>query len=170
MKRILASATGMLLAVVFMLSTFACGQTASQPQSVTEQTESSVPVSESEESTVAVVPENGKPDKTGYPNLDAIEAYRKTDWTANWIWTPGCSDDSYVAFRKTFTLEEAPASAVAYVSAVDKYSLWINGEEIVIGGSLNRGPSPFDSYYDTLDIQNLHAGENTIAVLVAFNG
>ena len=172
MKRILASATGMLLAVVFMLSTFACGQTASQPQSADSQPAAAVTETRTPEETAPAptVPENGKPDKTGYPNLDVIEVYRKTDWTANWIWTPSCSDDSYVAFRKTFTLDETPTSAVAYISAVDKYTLWVNGEQVVIGGSLNRGPSPFDSYFDTVDISQLHSGENTIAVLVAFNG
>lgn len=118
----------------------------------------------------ATVPDRGRPDKSNLLYTDAIESYKKTDWTAQWIWTEGCSEDSYVAFRKTFTLEEAVQSATAYISAVDKYVLWVNGEMLVLDGSLKRGPTPYDSYYDTIEIKNLQKGENVITMLVAFNG
>lgn len=116
------------------------------------------------------VPERGVPDKSNLLYTDAIEQYRKTDFTANWIWTKDCSEDSYVAFRKTFTLDEDVDSATAYISAVDKYVLWVNGEMQVLDGSLKRGPTPYDSYYDTVEIRNLKKGENVISMLVAFNG
>ena len=51
-----------------------------------------------------------------------------------------------MVFRKTFTLDQA-GSATAYISAVDKYVLWVNGEMAVLDGSLKRGPTPYDSYY-----------------------
>ena len=98
----------------------------------------------------------------------ALDEYKKSDWTANWIWTESCSEDSYVAFRKTFTLEEAVESATAYISAVDKYVLWVNGEMLVLDGSLKRGPKPYDSYFDTIEITNLQKGENVITMLVVF--
>ncbi len=113
-------------------------------------------------------PDRGTPDRSGLKYLDSIEGYLKNDWSAEWIWTKGCSEDSYVAFRKTFTVDKAE-KATAYVSAVDKYVLWLNGEMKVIDGSLKRGPTPYDSYYDTVEL-DLREGENTIAVLVAFNG
>ena len=116
------------------------------------------------------VPDNGTPDRSGLIYLDAIGAYKKADWTAHWIWTEGCSEDSYVAFRKTFTLDQAVPSATAYISAVDKYVLWVNGQLTVLDGSLKRGPTPYDSYYDTVELTNLKQGENTIALLAAFNG
>lgn len=118
----------------------------------------------------AAVPERGQPDRSDLLYLSAIEGYEKSDWSANWIWTKGCSEDSYVVFRKTFTLEQDIASATAFISAVDKYVLWVNGEMLVLDGSLKRGPTPYDSYYDTITINNLRQGENVIALLVAFNG
>ena len=117
-----------------------------------------------------VVPDRGMADRSDLMYLDSIERYKKTDWTANWIWTEGCAEDSYVAFRKTFNLDQAVPSAAAFISAVDKYVLWVNGELAVLDGSLKRGPTPYDSYYDTVELTNLKQGENTIALLVAFNG
>lgn len=115
-------------------------------------------------------PNRGVPDRSDLLYLSAIEGYKKTDWTANWIWTESCAEDSYVAFRKTFTLEQAVPTATAFISAADKYVLWVNGELVVLDGSLKRGPTPYDSYYDTVELTNLKQGENTIALLVAFNG
>ena len=154
MKKLLA----FLLALVMLLSLAACNQ---------EQTPTEPPT---EPPTEAVVPDRGAPDKSGLMYTGAIDSYKKTDWTAQWIWTKGCSDDSYVAFRKTFTLDEAVESATAYISAVDKYVLWVNGELVVLDGALKRGPTPVDSYYDTVELTNLRQGENVIAMLVAFNG
>lgn len=115
-------------------------------------------------------PNRDIPDRSDLLYLSAIEGYKKTDWTANWIWTENCAEDSYVAFRKTFTLEQAVPTATAFISAADKYVLWVNGELVVLDGSLKRGPTPYDSYYDTVELTNLKQGENTIALLVAFNG
>ena len=116
------------------------------------------------------VPDRGAPDRSDLLYLDSIEGYQKADWTASWIWTESCAEDSYVAFRKTFTLDQAAPSTTAFISAVDKYVLWVNGELVVLDGSLKRGPTPYDSYYDTVELTNLKQGENTIALLVAFNG
>ena len=151
----------LLLVMALMLSLAACGENPKPTEPGTEPTT---------EPTQAAVPERGQPDKSNLLYTDAIEGYKKTDWTAHWIWTKGCSEDSYVIFRKTFTLEEAVESATAHISAVDKYVLWVNGEMLVLDGSLKRGPTPYDSYYDTVEIPNLRQGENVIAMLVAFNG
>lgn len=119
---------------------------------------------------VIAAPDRGVPDRTELAYLDAIEPYEKNDWTAQWIWSEGCSEDSYVLFRKVFTLEQDVASATAFISAVDKYVLWVNGELVVLDGSLKRGPTPYDSYYDTVELTNFSQGENVIAIQVAFNG
>lgn len=152
------------LAVVTVLSLCGCGQGTGDAGNING--------GETEENQAAVTeaPDRGAPDRSDLRYYDAIAQYEKSDWEAEWIWTAACSEDSYVAFRKTFTLEAGVDSATAYISAVDKYTLWVNGELVVVDGSLKRGPTPYDCYYDTIEISNLQAGENTIALLVAFNG
>ena len=119
---------------------------------------------------VDYAPDTGTADRSNLQYLSSIESSRKGDWSAFWIWTKGCSDDSYMMFRKTFTLDADPGEVTALISAVDKYVFWVNGELTVLDGSLKRGPTPYDSYYDEVPITSLKAGENTLAVLVAFNG
>lgn len=156
-KKLILKTLAFLLAAASLLALAGCGNT---PDAQTPDTQ----VTEPE----AQVPDRGEPDRTGLAYLSAIENYKKTDWTGSWIWTKGCSDDSYVAFRKTFNLDSAQ-TATAFISAVDKYVLWVNGEMVVLDGALKRGPTPYDCYYDQVEL-NLAAGQNTIAVLVAFNG
>ncbi len=120
--------------------------------------------------TMETVVDRGEPDRSDLLYLSSIEQYEKTDWSAEWIWTKGCSEDSYVLFRKEFELRDSLDSVTAYISAVDSYILWVNGEMVVIDGSVKRGPTPYDSYYDTVEITNLQAGENVIVLQVAFNG
>ena len=158
------------LALAALIGLAACGQKTETAAAGEGENET---VSESQAEPVAGVdfaPERGKADKSELLWLDAIESYKKSDWSAQWIWTKSCSEDSYVAFRKSFSLDSEPGEVTAYISAVDKYVLWVNGELLVLDGSLKRGPTPVDSYYDTVTIPNLHKGENVIALLVAFNG
>lgn len=156
-SKLVTRALCMTLAAASIFSLAACGKETETAAETTAPTQAAV-----------AVPQREEPDRSNLRYLSAIEAYCKTDWTANWIWTKGCSDDSYVAFRKTVTVD-ADTEATAYISAVDKYVLWLNGEMVVLDGSLKRGPTPYDSYYDEIKL-NLKAGENTIAMLVAFNG
>ena len=156
MKRIV----GLMLVCMLLLS--ACGAQP-KPEPTPEPTPEPV-------AGVDFAPDTGTADRSSLPYLSAIESSRKADWQASWIWTKGCSDDSYMMFRKTFTLDAEPGEATAWISAVDKYVLWVNGELTVLDGSLKRGPTPYDSYFDEVVIPNLKAGENTLAVLVAFNG
>lgn len=161
MKKNYLRAIALVLIFASMLAMAGCGQENPPAGTTTAPTEAEV---------AATVPDRGAPDKSNLLYTDAIDSYKKTDWTAQWIWTKACSEDSYVAFRKTFTLDEAIESATAFISAVDKYVLWVNGEMVVLDGSLKRGPTPYDSYYDTIEITNLQKGENVITMLVAFNG
>lgn len=160
-KKRFARWIALVLCLASALSLAACGDSG-EPASVPSET--------AESAETAAVPDRGAPDRSELKYTEAIEAYRKSDWTGNWIWTEACSEDSYVAFRKTFTLDEAVPSATAFISAADKYVLWINGELTVLDGSLKRGPTPYDSYYDEVEITNLQAGENVVALLAAFNG
>lgn len=159
-KSLLTKMTALLLAAASVFSLSGCRDDAAQ--------ESGAPSGGPVESQQVDVPDWGTPDRSDLLYLSAIEGYKKSDWTADWIWTKSCSEDSYVVFRKTFTLDQA-GSATAYISAVDKYVLWVNGEMAVLDGALKRGPTPYDSYYDTVEL-DLQQGENVIAILVAFNG
>ncbi len=70
----------------------------------------------------------------------------------------------FVAFRKGFSLAEAPVDAKVSIFADVRYMLWINGEYVL------RGPARFNPKgpeYDTDDVKSyLHAGENDIVALV----
>ncbi|MDR0381798.1 MAG: family 78 glycoside hydrolase catalytic domain [Oscillospiraceae bacterium] len=100
--------------------------------------------------------EPGEPEEPGEPG------------EAQWIWDRLTDDrNAWTAFRKSFTLAEAPTGPVEAQIAVDaKYWLYINGELAVFEGGLKRGPNWNDTYADRVDIAPyLRAGENTIAVL-----
>lgn len=104
-------------------------------------------------------------------SLDSLSGYKKTDWNAYWIWLSTSESNSYVAFRKNFSLSAKPQTAVAQIAAVDKYYLWVNGTLVVSDGGSKRGPTPFDTFYEDVDLAPyLIAGDNVIAVLVNYFG
>ena len=107
------------------------------------------------------------------------------DWTSEWIWADDDTvSNSWVAFRKEFTLDDISQESTAYIAADTKYWLWINGELVVFEGGYTGGPSPVkaspridgfpiasNKYYDTIDIQPyLRKGKNTTAVLAWYYG
>jgi alpha-L-rhamnosidase len=96
----------------------------------------------------------------------------KDDWTATWIWRNGDEiSNSWVAFRKTVNVDAVPSQAIASIAVDSKYWMWINGKVVVREGGLKRGPTPFDTYYDEVDLApHLVSGENTIAILVWYWG
>jgi hypothetical protein len=96
----------------------------------------------------------------------------KSDWQAQWIWRPGEQyGNAWIAFRKTFDLPGDPAEAMANIAVDSKYWLWVNGELVVREGGLKRGPTPTDTYYDTVELAPyLQSGSNTIAILVWYWG
>lgn len=93
----------------------------------------------------------------------------KTDWKAQWINTEQCqsASNTWLAYRKTVKIGKVPETLIADIAADSKYWLWINGRLVVFEGGLKRGPSPYDTYYDSVEIAPyLTEGENTIAVLL----
>lgn len=98
-----------------------------------------------------------------------LPAEAKSDWKAQWINTERCqsASNTWLAYRKTITIADVPNALTAHIAADSKYWLWINGRMVVFEGGLKRGPSPYDTYYDSVEIAPyLVSGENTIAVLV----
>lgn len=96
-----------------------------------------------------------------------------SDWHASWITAPTelfqkeFPQNSWWNFRKDFSLTTVPAKALARIATDTYYWLWINGELVVREGGLKRGPTPYDTYFDTVDLAPyLVTGNNTVAVLV----
>ena len=106
---------------------------------------------------------------------DAAEEEKEpvSTWDAQWIWDKDNSTryDTWMNFRKTVELDEVPEQVTARIAVDSRYWLYINGEMVVFEGALKRGPTPEDSYYDSVDITKyLHTGTNTIAVQVWYWG
>ena len=111
-------------------------------------------------------------DRSDLAYYTSLEEYKKTDWNgAKWIWASTTSVNSYVAFRKTFSLEKVPEEAVANIAAESKYYLWMNEELAVFDGASKRGATPYDGFYEQVDLADyLKQGENTLVILVSYNG
>lgn len=112
-------------------------------------------------------------------------------WDAQWIWQAEDGPaNSWVAFRKSVSIDRVPDKVVAHISADSKYWMWINGEMAVFEGSVARGPSPAkawnrkpemwklppdakpsNTWYEEVDLtKHLRQGDNTIAVLAWYWG
>ncbi len=104
------------------------------------------------------------------------EHYQPTlDFKAQWIVSPDLPTpilpNLWIAYRKTVSLDAAPTQALCRIACDSKYWLYVNGENVVFEGGLKRGPTPFDTYYDVVDLAPfLKPGENTIAILHWFFG
>lgn len=95
------------------------------------------------------------------------------DWKAKWITSPDAKNEAntWICFRKDVSLQKVPKQALAAIAADSKYWLWINGQLVVFEGSLKRGPSPEDTYYDEVNLAPyLKKGTNKIAVLLWYFG
>ncbi len=90
----------------------------------------------------------------------------KHAWTAQWITHPTEStlDSRVFLFRRNFVLDKVPEKFTIYVSADNRYRLYVNGKYVVSGPS----SSDINNYrYETLDIaKHLNSGKNAIAVEV----
>ncbi len=97
------------------------------------------------------------------------------DFKAKWISADGLPDpilpNLWLAYRKTVELDAVPEKAICRVACDSKYWLYVNGKNVVFEGGLKRGPTPYDTYYDVVDLKPyLQKGKNTIAVLHWFFG
>ena len=80
--------------------------------------------------------------------------------------------NTWLCFRQDICLDSLPQDAVTLKIAADsKYWLWINGQLVVFEGAVKRGPTPRDTYYDTVDVSPfLREGENRVAILLWYWG
>jgi len=94
-------------------------------------------------------------------------------WKAQWItsFEQQNETNNWTAYQKSFKLKDVPNEALAKIACDSKYWMWINGELAVFEGQLKRGPSPYDTYYDEVDIAPfLKQGKNLISILVWYFG
>lgn len=114
---------------------------------------------------------NEKADKSKLTYVASLDKYKKTDWSGYWIWSDSAVTNSYVAFRKSFTLEDKPEQAIASIAAENKYYLWVNSTLVIYDGGYKRGPTLKDTYYQDYDLAPyLKKGNNNITVLVSYFG
>ena len=90
----------------------------------------------------------------------------KHTWTAQWITHPTESTLDYGVFhfRRTFHISQQPDSFKIYISADNRYRLFVNGEYVCFGPSVGD----INHYrYETVDIAKyLNTGKNVIAAEV----
>ena len=104
----------------------------------------------------------------------AVVTLMATAQTAYWI----TADDSlrnapntWMEFRKDFTLKKKPRKAEARIAADSKYWLWVNGRLAVFEGGLKRGPNRTDTYYDVVNLAPyLRKGRNDVRLLLCYFG
>ena len=91
------------------------------------------------------------------------------DFAANWVWDNSSATlkNDWLCFRKKINLDQIE-SALLYISADSRYTLFING--VLVG----RGPNRYWDFaieYDTFDIAHLlRKGENVVAAEVNHYG
>ncbi|MEN8193665.1 MAG: alpha-L-rhamnosidase N-terminal domain-containing protein, partial [Bacteroidota bacterium] len=102
--------------------------------------------------------------KINYEGKDISQL--KHTWSAQWVTHPTESTLDYGVFnfRRKFKLETLPETYVIYVSADNRYRLFVNGKQVVFGPSVGD----IDYYrFETLDIaEYLQQGENIVAAEV----
>jgi hypothetical protein len=92
--------------------------------------------------------------------------YIQKVWTSKWISVPNTDGSNYgiYLFRKTFELDSKVSSFPIYISADNRYKLYVNG--LLVG----TGPAKSDLFnwnFDSIDLATyLKSGKNTIAVKV----
>ncbi|MFI0367057.1 family 78 glycoside hydrolase catalytic domain [Actinomadura sp. 1N219] len=97
------------------------------------------------------------------------------DWEASWIAGPLLphrreSYDPCPYLRTEFTLEDAPAHARLYATALGLYRVWVNGTEVTEDALLRPGWTDYGIrvHHQTFDCTGLfRKGPNTIAVALA---
>ena len=92
--------------------------------------------------------------------------FARQPWPAKWIHVPETSASDYGVyhFRRSFSLTTKRESFVVYVSADNRYELFVNGHRA------SWGPARSDLYhwrYEAIDIaKELHNGANVLAAVV----
>ncbi len=91
---------------------------------------------------------------------------QENQWNADWIGVPGAGEDDpgVYLFRKTLTFESVPSSFEVYVTADNRYKLYVNEQLVSLGPALGD----IENWnYETVDLAPyFKTGENIIAAKV----
>ncbi len=115
-----------------------------------------------------IFPKNDySPESTVKRNLQGKDVSKlKHTWKAKWITHPSSSTLDYgvFLFRRSFDLEKIPAEFIVFVSADNRYRLFVNGISVCFGPALGD----LEHYrYETIDLAPyMKNGRNVIAVEV----
>ncbi|MBV9306048.1 MAG: hypothetical protein JOZ45_07905 [Acidobacteriaceae bacterium] len=102
----------------------------------------------------------------GFNQGAPLRDWTQSRWKAQWIASPDAParDAGVFHFRKTINLPNSPASFVVYVSADNRFILYVNGKQF------GAGPASSDLFhwrYETFDLAPLlHTGDNIIGATV----
>jgi alpha-L-rhamnosidase len=113
-----------------------------------------------------------KSDTSDLPYVSSLSSLKKTDWKGKYIYyTEKNPKDTYVAFRKTFQLNSLPSKAILSMTGDSKITLYVNGKLAIVDGSVKRGATMVDSYYQEYDILSyLKVGTNVLAFELDYFG
>ncbi|GAA4311164.1 hypothetical protein GCM10023143_20120 [Compostibacter hankyongensis] len=108
-------------------------------------------------------------DETGKASLYSAPAFfdmglNQKGWTAHYIWDGADKANHFVYFRKRFVISNKPVLAKVYVTAINDYLLYCNGQ------LLGQGPARCDPYhygqYNAYDVTKLlKPGTNVFAAV-----
>lgn len=104
--------------------------------------------------------------------LNPSDCDAEVDWAARWI-APATTiaPGQWACFRRRFCLNQPVSRPILRIACDTKYWLWIDGRLIVYEGQLKRGPTPGDTYFDHLTLEEtLDKGDHDIAILVWYFG
>jgi hypothetical protein len=96
--------------------------------------------------------------------------YAHDRWSAKWIRVPGSDPAAYGVyhFRRDFTSEHGAQHVRVFVSADNRYQLFLNGELIAVGPARS---DLFHWRYETVDVgSRLRTGANVLAAVVWNDG
>jgi hypothetical protein len=94
-----------------------------------------------------------------------VKNHLPADLQGDWIWLGKHVQDveSYIFFRREFTLDGIPSSADLWIAARTFFHVFVNGTHVGYGLAANPGPQCYAWYYDIAYL--LATGVNTIAIL-----
>ena len=87
------------------------------------------------------------------------------DIRGEWIWSRRTRNslESYVFFRREFSLRSAPAAGGIWLTARSLFHLYVNGRHLGLGPPVCPEPGSYVSWFDLSEV--LRAGSNVVSIL-----
>ncbi len=88
-----------------------------------------------------------------------------------YIWGRESRPNEILVFRREFEADRVPDRAEAVIAAETRYSLWLNGREVVLDGGLFRESAPGRGWADCVDLAPyVKQGKNLLVIWVHYYG